>query len=128
MTLTLEMMQSQVKKRGGEVLSKQYLKGGRKMRFRCKEGHTWWAQAYEVNKGTWCPKCGTQRAAEKLKFPITKIKEFAKEKDGECLSSPENYKNSASKLKWLCSKGHKFSGSYHIVKRRINFCKKCAGV
>jgi len=128
--LNLEKMKKLEKiaaKQGGNVLSETYVPGGKKMRFKCKNDHTWWAQPWEINKGTWCPKCFFEKMAQKYRLSINKMKEFAKSKGGKCLSTAEDYKNSFSNLKWECAEGHKFRGCYHITKRRKYFCKKCAG-
>lgn len=127
-TPTLEKMQEIATERGGEVLSRKYLTGGKKMHFKCKNGHNFWTQPYEIKKGTWCRKCFSERIAKKYKYSIEFIHKFAESKDGKCLSTEEEYKNSFSNLKWECAKGHRFKSSYHITKRRKNFCKKCAGV
>jgi len=57
-----------------------------------------------------------------MKRTIEHCKEWAKIKDGECLSSV--YKNPHSKLKWKCSKGHIWEASPNKI-RIGSWCKEC---
>lgn len=47
--------------RGGECLSRKYTNAKTKLKWRCKEGHIWWAIPDNVRRGTWCPKCQKNR-------------------------------------------------------------------
>lgn len=116
-----------VEKHGGEILSDTYVTSVQKMRFKCKEGHIWWAQPCEIKKGTWCRKCFSTKMSKKYKNSIAEIRAYAKSQGGKCLSDADEHKNSLSSLRWECAKGHAFNGSYHITTRRQNFCKVCAG-
>ena len=57
--LGLEEMQALARERGGECLSTEYPKGGKKrIRWRCGEGHEWEsAPAAVKHAGQWCPIC-----------------------------------------------------------------------
>lgn len=116
-------MQEIVHERGGEVLSKTFRNVRTKMRFKCEDGHTWWAFPYNIRAGYWCPECGNKKKGATLKHSMEFIHELAEEKGIKCLST--EYVNGLSKLKWECSKGHKFKESYHTVSRRANACKRC---
>lgn len=56
--LTLEDMQEEAKKRGGQCLSKEYRNVQTKLRWRCEDGHEWDMRGSDVkyNNG-WCPTC-----------------------------------------------------------------------
>ena len=50
-------MQLIAKERNGVVLSKKYVGSRGKMEFQCGNGHIWNANAAQVRRGSWCPKC-----------------------------------------------------------------------
>ncbi|MGR3319652.1 MAG: hypothetical protein ACUZ8O_14385 [Candidatus Anammoxibacter sp.] len=125
-SVTIEKLQKMAQRRGGEVLSKTYLTGAKKMQFKCKKGHTFWKPACEVSKGSWCPTCLHEELSKKTKIPLKAIQSFAKIRFAKCVTTPEEYKSNPTNLKWICSEGHKFSGSYSSTKKRKNFCTKCA--
>lgn len=124
--LTLEIIQKKAKRYGGVVLSTEYKSVRTKMRFKCKEGHVWRTFPYNINAGCWCPKCGNKKIGQAQRMSIMDMKSFAKENDGKCLSLAKDYENIFSKLKWQCSKGHKFRACYHNLRRRRHWCTKCA--
>lgn len=55
--LTLSAMQETARSMGGECLSSHYSNSDEKLLWRCASGHTWWAVAYHVRAGHWCPVC-----------------------------------------------------------------------
>jgi len=108
--------------RGGKCLSKVYLNNHTKLTFECNQGHKWQAVPSSVKGGTWCPKCGDQRASRIRAHTIDHIKEVAESRGGKCLS--EHYNNSKDKLKWECSEGHKWEArSGHVLKG--HWCPQC---
>lgn len=125
MRLSLSIMQKKAEQLGGEVLSRKYSGVRTRMRFKCKDGHSWWTYPYNINDGFWCPKCGYERTAKKLKKDFIEIKDYAKSKEGKCLSTAAEYKNSHTKLKWQCARGHQFKATFHNIRRREDWCKKC---
>ena len=46
-------------KRGGECLSTEYQNSKDKLKWKCCEGHVWETDWSHVNRGHWCPTCGT---------------------------------------------------------------------
>lgn len=63
---TFRALQRLAKKRGGEVLSENYLGRFRKLDWKCNRGHVWQDRAERVRSGGWCLVCAasaTRRAA-----------------------------------------------------------------
>jgi len=48
------------KERGGECLSNTYVNARKKLQFRCKVGHEWWAFPDNVRRGSWCNLCANK--------------------------------------------------------------------
>jgi len=122
--LSLNFMKKVAARHGGVVMSKRYRNVNHKMRFRCKEGHTWWTYPYNINAGCWCPKCGDKKKGGSQKYILKDAKEFAKKQGGRCLSN--EYENMQTKLIWKCKRGHLFTANFFNVKKRKNWCKTCA--
>jgi hypothetical protein len=55
--LTIEEVQKIAEERGGKCLSKEYINNNTKMKFQCKEGHTWETKFKSIKSGSWCPIC-----------------------------------------------------------------------
>jgi len=102
-------------KRGGKLLSSEYIGTRTKLKWQCSEGHIWKATPGNTFRGHWCPYC-----AGKAKKTLGEMKELAKNKGGECLS--DVYKNSKTKLKWQCSEGHIWEATPDG-----HWCPYCAG-
>lgn len=54
---SIEVMRALASGRGGECLSEKYVNSGKKLRWRCGEGHEWEATPRDVKAGSWCPEC-----------------------------------------------------------------------
>lgn len=67
-TYTLERARKVATKHGGECLSTACSRAADVLSWRCREGHTWKCAAQNVlHLGTWCPRCGRERGAAKLR-------------------------------------------------------------
>ena len=56
--LTIELMQSMAKERGGKCLSKRYVNSHTKLKWECAHGHRWMAKPYSIkNSMQWCSQC-----------------------------------------------------------------------
>ena len=115
--LTIEEMMNIAKSRKGVCLSNEYLNANSLLLWRCEKGHEWKATAASVKSGSWCLKCS---GSEKL--TLLTFQEIAHKNAGKCLS--KTYKNANSKLKWECSKGHKWEARANHVKRG-SWCPIC---
>jgi hypothetical protein len=67
-TYTLERAREVAAQRGGECLSPSCSRGADPLTWRCSKGHTWVRAAkYVLYFGSWCQRCGRQRAAQTLR-------------------------------------------------------------
>lgn len=78
--LTIEEMHSIAKKRRGKCLSKKYTNAQTKLKWKCSEGHQWYAIPNSVKRGNWCPKCHYFHAEELCRTTFEQIfkKKFLK--------------------------------------------------
>jgi len=107
------------KARHGFCISEKYNHVGNKLIWKCSNGHTWLATPYKIDGGTWCPYC-----AGNIPSTLKEMKEIAQKRGGECLSY--EYFNSATKLKWQCSKGHTWEAKPTHIKNG-SWCPRCRG-
>src|SRR5258708_6560414 len=98
---TLADIQSTARIYDGRCLSKEYLNNYTPLKWMCKRGHTWDSPYSIIQQGGWCYQCIKDDFNETR---FRELKTIAKKHGGKLLSS--EYKNSATKLKWQCSKGH----------------------
>lgn len=128
----LELLKKIAKSRGGELLSTKYQGNNHKLKFKCSEGHTWWAVPASINRnrnrngsGSWCFICERGYKAGSFRDSISVLKKFAKEIGWKCHST--KYVGTTSKYKWECDKGHRWEASWHKIQlgRR---CPECAKV
>ena len=117
-TLTIDEMSEIAEKNNGECLSKTY-KPRKKLKWRCSKNHIFKALPQNIKNGQWCSICKGN-----AKLSIDQMHELAKNFGGLCLS--KNYKNNYTKLKWQCSKGHKWMATPHLIKIRNTWCKICS--
>jgi len=118
----IEMMKQLAAARGGWCVSDFYINNNTKLRWRCSEGHEWEAVPGSVKTGAWCGKCGDARAAKKRARTIEDMRRYAASRGGECLSA--EYKNSKSRLRWRCTKGHEWTAQANHVAAG-HWCPKC---
>jgi hypothetical protein len=114
---SLEKMRTLARERGGECLSKVYRRNEVKLRWRCALGHIWSATPGGIITGRWCPQCGGSQPKT-----IRDMRHVAAMRGGKCLSP--TYRNSATKLKWLCKDGHTWSAVPGSVVAGT-WCPKC---
>ena len=114
----IEEMQSIAKERGGLCLSTKYIESHSKLKWQCKEGHTWEATPASIIRGSWCRFCEGN-----YKLTINDMHEIALQKGGKCLS--EEYVNVDRKLKWQCKEGHVWETTPDNIKSG-HWCPKCS--
>ncbi|WP_144532135.1 zinc-ribbon domain-containing protein [Bacillus paranthracis] len=111
--------------RNGRLLSKNYNGVSEELMWSCKKGHRWLARPGNIKRGRWCPECGRERIGDaKRKYSIEDMKDFAKAKGGECLSS--EFKNVIQRLNWKCAEGHTWTTAFNVVNNGA-WCPHCAG-
>lgn len=123
--------------KGGTFLEEKYLGHKIKHKWKCKNNHIFESHYNDVvNHGRWCVYCANQvtdktnilnveGSANKKINRLEIAQEFAKNKNGQCLSN--NYKNSASKLLWKCAneKHKEFESTYNCVVNQGRWCPEC---
>jgi hypothetical protein len=105
-------------KKGGSLLSTEYLNNRSKLIWRCAEDHEFEMSAGLVRRGAWCSICSGN-----LIDTIENMQKIAKERFGECLS--RKYINARKKLKWRCNLGHTWSATPTNIKRG-QWCPDCS--
>ena len=83
-------MLSEIKKicqrNGWILLSDKYRNSRTNLKFRCSEGHEWYATTDNVkNKNTTCKKCSDKIKGEKRRLNPKVLSQIAKERGGEFL-------------------------------------------
>ena len=110
-------------KRGGRLLSQEYINNHTKMLWECELKHQWQASYNQLQRGDWCPICADMRRGENKKIGIAPFQEVARLKGGECLTS--SYKNSHEKFEWKCAVGHIFLAKGYVIKNSKRWCPFC---
>lgn len=117
-------LQILAKNNQGKLLSTKYITSRTKLKWRCSEGHEWYATPDQVKRGRWCKICGFEKTASSKRLGIKLFKDYAKEKGGECLS--ENYTSLDSELEFKCKNGHVWTTTGNSI-RNGSWCAKCSG-
>ena len=112
----IKRMQELSKKMGGRCVSKNYINMMTKLKWECKNKHTWKSLPMSIVKGHWCPDCARGT------LTIQEMHKIAESKDGKCLSNI--YKNNHTKLKWMCSRKHIWKALPSNIKSG-RWCRKC---
>ncbi|MEX1002330.1 MAG: hypothetical protein WDZ35_09480 [Crocinitomicaceae bacterium] len=106
------------RRKGGKCLSKSYSRLSEPIAFECAKGHRWKTPPQNIlYSGTWCPAC-----IPNAKLDIETMKQMAREKGGECLST--KYVNNTTELKWKCKKGHIWESRPANIRQGI-WCPTC---
>lgn len=122
--LSLAEMDQIASTRKGQCLSKTYVNSNRELKWQCDRGHIWMAAPHHVKAGRWCPKCATARRSEILRERTKeRLAELAKEKGGNV--DLDGYKNCRTKVHWVCSLGHAWRASPHLILAGT-WCPRCA--
>ena len=119
---TIEEMREFAQNKGGRCLSDKYINCDKKLVWKCDKSHIWEATPYSVifsKNPTWCPVCGGS-----FILNIESMKQLAKEKDGECLSTV--YTNNNTKLLWRCKSLHEWQATPASAKNGW-WCPFCSG-
>jgi thiol-disulfide isomerase/thioredoxin len=124
-TYTIKDLNEWAKQKEGECLSDKYIDSAYKYQWKCKLGHTWFANWNNVrNKNQWCNECASLKMSQdRLGFTIEDLQNFAKNKGGECLST--EYVGIKTKYTWKCKCGNIWDAKWGHVKQK-SWCPECA--
>lgn len=112
----LAALASLARARGGDLLTRSYPHGDRRIDLRCDKGHTWETGVQTFVSGAWCPRCSG------LVITIEDMQELAAMFGGLCLS--KRYAGSTKPLRWACGAGHQFRAIHKQI-RNGQWCRIC---
>lgn len=114
-------------KRNVEVLTPKYLGSAQEIELRCLIcRHTWKAKGnafFNSRSVAGCDKCARRRSGLIQRLSIADLSEFAKNKNGELLSTEYVKRNHT--YEWRCQSGHIFQGNFNNMAYRNQFCPTC---
>ncbi|WP_235012137.1 zinc-ribbon domain-containing protein [Caballeronia catudaia] len=116
----LQRLQEAARQRNGECLSTVYDGSQKQYAFRCAQGHEWTTSAARIWQGTWCKRCAD---LGRRTLTIERLREIAKSRGGECLSTEVNH--SSEKLEWKCHLAHVWKALPHNINKG-RWCPNCA--
>ena len=105
----------------GKCMETKYVNNRTKMKWKCSvEDHEIFEKDItHIRRGHWCGDC-----SNKTNITLQYCKDFAKEKDGECLS--DEYITNRILMKWKCNVcNHPWENSFDHIKAG-QWCPKCA--
>ena len=115
----IEQLQELAADRGGECLSRRYLGTNHKLRWRCKEGHTWLAPPSSIRSGRWCHRC-----AHNIPLSLAEARKLARARGGECLA--KTMKSGREPVRWRCENRHTWTAPASRIKNSSAWCLRCA--
>jgi hypothetical protein len=122
----LTYMSKLIRKRGGRLLSKNYLGLRDKLHVLCRQGHAWKASPRDlIYSKSWCPQCGAIRRGAGKRLEIEAMRRVAREREGQCLS--RTYTRNSEKLRWRCKEGHEWEATPRDVMHSKSWCPTCGG-
>ena len=121
---TIEKMRELAAARNGWCLSRSYVNGVKKLKWKCCFGHTWLAMGASVLRGHWCHECAKKAYGDSNRLSIDDMREFAIKNGGNCVS--EEYIGIGSQLLWECNAGHRWSSSPQYLKAHKSWCPACS--
>jgi hypothetical protein len=106
--------------KNGKLLSENYITSNSLYKWECKNSHIFEKSWTEMKRASWfCIKCNKDN-----EITIDKLKKFAKEKNGECIS--EKYINSNTNYEWKCENFHTWKATWvNVGYNNATWCKKC---
>lgn len=100
---------------------------GKKLKWRCSEGHTWIASAVNRKLGSGCKICSKRKVIPGTSDLATRFPKLGLEADG--WDPSDVFPRTHQKLKWKCAKGHKWEASpnsrTHL--KQPTGCPVCSG-
>lgn len=123
--LSLEIFHRKAAENGGRCLATENKGIGVHHEWECQQHGVFWAKPRDIiHGGTWCPKCGKENSSRtKLAKTFARVKEYAKEKGGECLSP--SYDRSRQKLEFRCCCGNRWLADPAPMLRVGTWCPAC---
>jgi len=118
--LTIDDCHQEALKHDGKCLETLYINRRTKMKWVCKDGHTFSITMGHIrNNGQWCKKCDNNKKSH----DISVAHEIARNHGGKCLSTV--YTNLETPIDWECKEGHKWTISMSNLKSQNTWCRMC---
>ena len=102
---------------------------GKKVWWRCKDGHVWQALIGNRHKGRGCPYCARQLVSNKNSLQYNHpelVKEWHPSKNGNLIPSKVSI-GSDRKVWWVCDKDHEWKSSLYNRCKGGDGCPYCSG-
>lgn len=115
----LALLREEAKKRGGEILSTNYIGMAGRYRCRCAAGHEWDALGLAITQGRWCKLCHYENRKvghEQL------LRARIKNRGGTLLA--EKYEGALHPVRIRCALGHEWVSTPNRVQRG-SWCPDC---
>lgn len=122
----IDILRKIVESKGGKLISKKYTDNRTPLKVKCEFGHYFYPTSDSLERlGTWCRTCSFKKSGQYKKLSIEYLKDFAKSKNGECLSN--EYKRLENIYEWRCSEGHIWTAKGNNVTINNTWCPYCLG-
>lgn len=111
--------------KGGVCLEADYLGPLIRHRLRCQYGHEWQPRGSKILVGSWCPACGRDAQAEKLRSragSLEALQAKAAAHGGRCLST--EYAGLSPRYEFECAEGHRWKVMGAVVMKG-SWCRQC---
>jgi hypothetical protein len=119
---TLEEAQKVFSDGGGKLLATEYVNTTKSMPYICSCGNQSSITLGHFQQGHRCKKCGTEKGSGKQRCTLEHAQQFFL--DNGCTLLATEYKNSQTKMPYLCSCGNKAEIRLNDFKRGYR-CRKC---
>lgn len=119
----IEYFVEYAKSRNGTCLSNGFINVSQKLKFICKEGHTFELWGYNAVKGNWCRYCASRKNGVKHRHTLEDAQKVAESRGGKCLE--KKYRNKNHSMLWECKEGHRWYASFGNVNRGT-WCTRCS--
>lgn len=101
----LDDARKRIERRGGFLLSTEYVSAKTKLKVRCADNHDFSIAADSLKRGSWCPDCKRQKQSKRMAanyWGVAELREFARARHGgDCLAIEAG--PMLSKLIWKCN-------------------------
>jgi hypothetical protein len=110
--------------KGFKFLSIEYKNNSTKYLWECSEGHQWKATYANIFNGRGCPTCIGRPNISYGKVPFNYFVDLITKKEGTILTLESEYKNTNTKIKYLCKEQHECETEGAEL-RRGTWCYEC---
>ena len=121
--LKYDFVKSEIEKRGGVLISQEYINDSTKLNVVCSSEHSFYITYDSVRAGYWCKECGINKVRKKLAYSFEFVKEKVESLGGILVST--EYTNCKEKLSIICSVGHAFNKTFDSIMSG-EWCKQCS--